>query len=207
VNIVEIALEFADLAERDSEGLRQAIETLKEKQYKDEVKAENKIIGENLEKVIREIISNEDFETKPIYKGGDLEIWSEESEGWDSGLVEITPYLIEIKFTSGRRVHLSKAQSESAQEKEEYYVVLIVENVGNLRKQLKDIEGHSISQDLIDLVVENSFVIENIHERLGSFPNPEEVEPDINGYWIKSKLWKDKNNVLEWLESKFGDGV
>lgn len=203
VDIAEIALEITDLAKEDPEGLRQAIETLKEKQEKNRIKVENKIIGENLEIIIGEIIRNKDFEVVPKYIGGDLEIWPEEIEGWDSGLVEITPYLIEVKFTSGRRVHLSKAQSAMASERKNYYYVLVVESAEDLREQLKVVEKHLIGPDLIDSIVDNSFVVENIHKKLGSFPNPEEVEPDINGYWIKKKLWKNKTNVLEWLESKF----
>lgn len=207
LDIPEIALEITNLAKEDPDGLKQAIKTLKEKQDKNRIKIENRIIGENLEVIIRKIIGNEGLEVTSKYKGGDLEIWPEEMEGWDSGLIEISPHLIEIKFTSGGRVHLSRAQSEMASERKDNYYVLVVENAEDLRKQLKVIEEHLISQDLIDLIVDNSFVVEDIHEKLGSFPNPEEVEPDINGYWIKKKLWKDKTNVLEWLESKFSHGV
>ena len=91
----------------------------------------NKEIEENLEEVIKRIVEREGLETRSIYKGGDLEIWPED-EWWDSGAIEIEPYLLEIKFTSGSRVHLSKAQSNTAREKRENYIVLVVENRSNL---------------------------------------------------------------------------
>ncbi len=207
VDIAAIALEISNLSKKDPEGLMESIKKLKEKQEKDRLKVENKIIGENLEIVISRIISQQGFEVKPIYKGGDLAIWPEEKEGWDSGLVEIPPYLVEVKFTSGLRVHLSKAQSEMASKRKGGYYILAVQNAENLRDRLKVIEKDLIRQDLINLIIDNSFVIENINEKLADFPNPEEVEPDINGYWVKKKLWRDKANVIEWLKSKFGDPI
>jgi len=56
-------------------------------------------------------------------------------------------------------------------------------------------------------VIENSHIIEEIYSKLGEIPNPDEIEPDIHGYWIKRKLWDDKTDILEWLRERFGDGV
>ena len=130
-----------------------------------------------------------------------------EDEGWDSGAIEIEPYLLEIKFTSGSRVHLSKAQSNTAREKRENYIVLVVENRSNLRDKLKSIDESSITEEIVPNVIENSHIIEEIYSKLGEIPNPDEIEPDIHGYWIKRKLWDDKTDILEWLRERFGDGV
>ena len=198
------------LAVQDPVGFREAIEKFKEKLKKEPIKEENKKIGANVEILIKKIINDKGLNVKSIYKGGDLEIWPEENEGWDSGLIELEPphHLIEIKFTLGTRVHLSKVQSKTARDKKEYYIVLVVGNAGDLRERLKmDIDENVISEDMIDTIIENSHIIEGIHTKLGSIPNPEEVEPDINGYWIKRKLWGGKNGILTWIEEKFGDGV
>ena len=135
-----------------------------------------------------------------------MEIWPEDV-GWDSGLIEIEPYLLEVKFTSGNRVHLSRAQSEMARGKKENYVVLVVENIDDLRERLKEMDENSISDQLISIVEENSRVIEKIYTKLGDLPDPEEIEPDLHGYWVKKKLWEDKKDVIQWIEQKFGDGV
>ena len=78
---------------------------------------------------------------------------------------------------------------------------LIVENIGNLRERLKgEIDDNTIPEDVMNDLMENSHVLEGIYSRLGSIPNPEEVEPDINGYWVKRKLWGDKNTLPTWIE-------
>jgi len=208
VDVANIIPDLADIAIRDINAFKEAIEKLKENLEREPIKDENRKIGQNLETIIRKIISNKGFKVRPIYKGGDLEMWPEENEGWDSGLIEIRPYLSEIKFTSSTRVHLSKAQSEMARDKKKYYIVLVVENAGSLREQLKtDIDENTIPEDLITAVIENSHIIEGIYSKLGSIPNPEEVEPDIQGYWIKRKLWGDKNDILDWIKQTFSDGV
>ena len=160
-----------------------------------------------MEKVIRKIVEDAGLRTRTIYVGGDLEIWPEDYEGWDSGLLEVTPYLVEIKFTSGSRVHLSKAQSDRARKEKEKYIVLVVENRDDLRDKLENIDESSITEEIVSNVIDSSYIIEEIYSKLGEMPNPDEIEPDIHGYWIKRKLWEDKNNILEWLKEKFGDGV
>ena len=195
------------IAEQNPDALKDAIDKTYEKLRKEPIKNENRKIGENLEKIIKEIVEREGLRVIPIYKGGDLEIWPEDHEGWDSGLIEISPYLLEIKFTSGSRVHLSKTQSDYARHHKDKYVVLVVENVNDLREKLKNVDENSISKELISLIIESSYVIENIHTKLGEMPNPDEVEPDINGYWVKKRLWEDKNDIGKWLQKNFGDGV
>jgi len=199
--------EFKYILEQNPDALIEAINKTYERLKKEPIKNENRKIGENLEKIIKEIVERNGFSAKPIYKGGDLEIWPEDYEGWDSGLIEITPYLLEIKFTSGNRVHLSKTQGDTARQRKDKYVVLVVENVNDLREKLKEIDDDSILNELIDEVVDNSHIIENIYTKLGAMPDPDEVEPDINGYWIKKSLWEDKNDIDNWLQKSFGDGV
>lgn len=208
VDIADIVPDLSEIVKHHPKEFREAIEKLKEELERAPIKDENKRIGENLEKIIEKIFKDKYFIVKPIYRGGDLEIWPEAEEGWDSGLIEINPYLMEVKFTSGSRVHLSKTQSEMARSKKEDYIVLVVENTGNLRESLLEIDVNSISDDIISNVIANSHVIEGIHSKLGDIPNPEEVEPDINGYWVKKKLWmSDKNDITTWISQKFGDGV
>jgi hypothetical protein len=208
VDITDIVPDLSQIVKDYPNKFREAIEKLKERLEKEPLKAENKRIGENLEKIVEKIFEDKDFTVRPIYIGGDLEIWPEDIEGWDSGLIEINPYLVEVKFTSGSRVHLSKAQSEKARDKKEYYIVLVVENAGNLRENLLQMGVSSISDDIISCVVDNSHIIEGIHTKLGDFPNPEEVEPDINGYWVKRKLWiRDRNDITIWVAQEFGDGI
>ena len=112
-----------------------------------------------------------------------------------------------MKFTSGNRIHLSRAQSETARDMEENYAILVVENIDDLRERLKEMDEDSISDELLSIVEENSRVIERIYTKLGDLPDPEEIEPDIHGYWVKKKLWGDKKDVIQWIEQKFGDGV
>jgi len=135
------------------------------------------------------------------------------TDGYDCGLVEIsddleTKYTLEIKFTSGTRVHMSKAQAEVACDKtgKEYYIVLVVHDNGALRQRLiVDPEKEAIPKNVVSGVKENSRIITSIYSKLGNLPNPEEVEPDISGYWIKKRVWEDKCNMLRWLETEFGN--
>ncbi len=205
-DVLEYVPNLPDIAARNPDAFKEAMEKLRESLESEATKDENKRIGENVEKIIAKILRDKGFTVKPIYRGGDLEIWPEE-EGWDGGLIEIESYLLEVKFTSGGRVHLSKPQSEMARSKEGNYLILIVENVGNLRKRLKEMDENSISDDIITDVEKNSKVVEDIYTKLGAFPSPDEIEPDIHGYWVKRKLWKDKNDVIKWLKQEFGDSV
>ena len=198
--------DLPDIAYHHPGRFKEAIEKLREEIKSEDIKEENKRIGKNVEKIIAKVLRDKNFNVIPIYKGGDLEIWPKD-EGWDCGLIEIQSYLVEVKFTSGDRVHLSKTQSEMASNKKENYIVLVVENVDNLREHLKEMDENSISDDIITTVIENSKIIERTYMKLGAFPNPEEIEPDIHGYWIKKKLWEGKNDIISWIQQKFGEGV
>lgn len=203
VDIARIVPDLPDIASRNIDAFRDVIEKFRERLEKEPIKDENRKIGTNVEKIIKEIISDKGFKVRPVYKGGDLEMWPEEKEGWDSGLIEIAPYFLEIKFTSGERVHLSKAQAEMARNKRKYYIVLVVKNTDGLREKLKlDMNENTFPDDLILGVTKNSYVIEGTYTKLGIMPNPEEVEPDINGYWIKKRLWDKKNSILKWIKQK-----
>ena len=201
----ELFAEIVDFIEdtNDVEGLRQAMSKLQEKKEKNLLKEINKQIGENLEYVIREIISKYGFKVTPIYIGGDMEIWPDSEEGWDSGRYEIESLILEIKFTSGTRVHLTKTQSESSRNKRGQFFVLVVENAQDLRQQLYELEDDKIEEQLIEIIIENSHIIGALHEKLGSLPNLEEVEPDIHGYWLKKKLWSKAENLDKWIQHHF----
>jgi hypothetical protein len=112
---------------------------------------DNRVIGENIELIIRKIIRNKRLQAKRIRIGGDIEIWPDDTEGWDSGQLEISRYTIEVKFTSSSRVHISRVQSELARSKQENYIVLIVKNAGALRDRLKvTLEKNDISETIVN---------------------------------------------------------
>jgi hypothetical protein len=205
--VADILPDIKELVAQDPSGFKEAIQDFKEKLEKGPIKDENRKIGENVEIIIEKILREMGIRVKPIYRGGDLELWPEINNiGWDSGLIEIKPYIIEIKFTSSTRAHLSKVQSEMAGDTRENYMVLVIENGGNLRDQLNmDIEENYIPSDLKDALINDSHIIENVYLKLGSVPDPEEIEPDIKGYWIKRKLWNDKVDFVNWAQEKFGD--
>ncbi|MEM7818422.1 MAG: hypothetical protein QXP52_02970, partial [Candidatus Aenigmatarchaeota archaeon] len=204
MDTVESVSGLVDMIKSDPESFKEKAKKLvkewHEKESIEEIKNENKKIGEIVEKIIAKIFENRGFTVMPIYKGADLEIWPE-MEGWDSGLIEIKPYLFEVKFTSGSRVFLSKKQAETAQKEKDHYLILVIENAKSLRERLKEIDESFISDDIINDVVENSKIVEGIHEKLGNFPYSDVVEPDLNGYWIKKKLWENNINIYEWIEN------
>lgn len=167
------------------------------------IKKDNRVIGENVELIIRKIIGDRGLDVRRIRIGGDLEIWPNNSEGWDSGQLDIPPYTVEIKFTSSSRVHLSKAQSITARTSRKNYIVLVVKNSGNLRERLKVKLDQDIPEDLVKDVTRSSHIIESLFTKLGDFPNPNEVEPDIHGYWVKKPLWGEKESIVKWLEREW----
>ncbi len=209
-NLMEIASVvpgLQEVASGDMDAFKEAVERLKERAQKEQVKNQNRKIGENVEIVIRRMLKGKGLKVVPVFKGGDMEIWPEDTEGWDSGVIEMSPYLMEVKFTSGKRVHLSKAQSEMCGERQGDYIVLVVENVGGLRERLNtDIAEDNIPEGLVSDVVSNSHVVEGLYNKLGSVPNPEEVEPDIHGYWLKKRLWENKSDIRQWIKKEFGHG-
>lgn len=188
---------------------QQVVAEMKKTVHDQQLKEENKVVGKNVQMIMRKIVNDAGLglKAKPIYVGGDMEIWPDNSEGSDDGEIEMLPYTVEVKSTSGIRVHLSRAQSEAAHLKRDNYIVLVVEDTGNLRERLKTvIEEDKIPEDLIALLVERSRVLEEIYSKLGNFPDTDEVEADIHGYWIKRKLWEDKVDLREWIKQKFKPG-
>lgn len=197
-----------DLIKNDPANFKKYVEDFKENfekaQREREIRSANSLIGKNVEKIIRKIISDEGIDVEPTYIGGDLLIWPEEKEGWDSGLIRIEPYIMEIKFTSSTRAHLSKKQAEMALEIEEKYLVTVVENAYDLRERLNtEIDEDDIPSDLYDDIIDSSHVIDYIYEKFESVPNPEEVEPDIKGYWVKKLLYSSKENVFQWIKENY----
>jgi len=146
---------------------------------------------------------------KTIYFGGDFEIWHEENVGWDSGQIQVssdTVYTVEVKLTSGSKVHLTQRQSETARDWKSKYIVLVVEGdgYGELREQLNlDIDDNSVSEDLEAIIKANSHIVKELYEKLGLLPNPIEIEPDIQGYRLKKPLWENNENIVTWLENEF----
>jgi len=194
-----------DMTQQDFNKLKQIVEDIKLRANEEKLLDDNRIIGKNVEKLIEKLIEQVlgEKHVKPIYRGGDLEIWP---EGWDSGRIEITPYIMEIKFTTKNKIRLSNVQAECARDRKEHYVILVIKTKPETRNQLKNVnieEDSILLRELGRFLIKNSYVIENIHEKLGKLPNPEEVEIDINAYWIKSKVWENCPNLLEWLKSTF----
>jgi len=195
---------LANLSANDPEGVENALIKLEEQRKKDFLKSENKRIGENVELIIRQIVKARGLKVQAIHKGGDMEIWSENENDWDSGAIEINVdrhrYILESKFTSGSAVHLSPAQSDSARIYEENYLVLVVKSIPGLRDRLKEnIQEEDDQSELQDVVIKNSRVIQKVFTKLGQQPNINEVEIDLNGYWLKQKLWQEGENIFDWL--------
>lgn len=216
VDISNVVPDLADVASHDIDAFKETIQKLRQRLANKPIKDANRIVGKNVERIIKKIIEETEFGDKrfhvetTIYRGGDLEMWPVVTDGYDCGQVEIRDakerkYTLEIKFTSGTRAHMSKAQSEMARDENEYYIVLVVHDNEDLRNKLiVDLDEGAIPDNVVIGVRENSHIITNIHLKLGNFPNPEEIEPDINGYWVKKKLWKSKVDVLQWLKTQFG---
>ena len=206
--LVEIGGRVPDLvtlANRNMDALVSTIEKLKESLAREPLRNENKVIGENVERILREYAKGQGLRVFPLHKGGDFEFWSESNDGWSGGLIEIGHYLAEVKFTSGTKVHLSTAQSVMARDKRDKYVVLIVTNAADLRDRLKEpLDDDDITQGILADVLDSSRALPGISEKLGDVPNPDEVEPDINGYWIKQRLWRNADGIPQWFERTFG---
>lgn len=193
--------ELGELIEKDPDLIQEVIQKTKEKLEQVTVKEDNRIIGENVERIIEAILTENGLDVRPRHVGGDLEIWPDNREGWDSGWVEIPPYIVEIKFTSGSRAHLSRAQSETAADKRDKYIVMVVKDATDLRERLKtELDPSNIPPNLIEDVKQHSHIIESLHTRLGEFPDRNEVEPDLHGYWVKRQLWRSMDNIDVWVE-------
>jgi hypothetical protein len=186
------------LVREDKEKREQQKQTLDQK-------AVNKKIGENVELIIKKFLRDKGVHVKTIEFGGDFEIWPKEYAVWDSGYITISSKIkitVEIKFTSGSEVHLTKRQSETARIQKSRYIVLVVNGEWGLRALLKELDEESISDELITAIKYNSHVIKNLSEKLGELPNPKEIKPDIHGYWLKKALWENQDNIVTWLENE-----
>lgn len=200
-DMLEIVAEDPDAFQKVCDEYLRRKEFERDECLQEENTRDNKRAGEHLEYIIQQLLENSGLSTIPTYIGSDLEIWPDQQEGWDLGIVELRPYYIEIKLTSTNRVHLSTSQGKMAFEKGEYYSVLVVSDGAAIRERLlQDIEDPSHNKDLISTIVQNSFVIEGIFEKLGTPPDPYEVEPDLNGYWLKRGLWKSRGNIQDWID-------
>lgn len=198
---------LVDMARHHMDALKSSIEKLKETLDREPLRNESKIIGENVERILRRFAREQGLRVIPIHRGGDFEFWQEGDEGWSGGVIEVGPYLAEVKFTSGTRAHLSTAQSIMAREKKDHYVVLVVENADGLRDCLKEtMVEEEVPEDTMNNVLSHSHVIQGIDSKLGSIPDPDEVEPDINGYWVKKRLWGVMSGLPDWLRQTFGEG-
>ena len=172
----------------------------KEKEY--QTRSENYLVGKNVERIIKAIFDENGIDAEPTHKGADLIIsWPEDNEGCDVGPIEIERYLMEIKFTSSSRAHLSFEQGRLAGVKGDKYLVTVVENGSQLREELLkyNFKEKSIPEEIIKRVIHNSSVIQNIKPKLGISPDPSVVEWDLKGYWIKKKLWTGKKNISNWI--------
>lgn len=201
---------LSEMAEQLPIPMLQELVTANEKRREQQnnyfqLKKINRQIGENVELIIKKILRNNGCNVQPIYFGGDLEIWPHEDAGWDSGHITISSKItVEIKFTSGSEVHLTKFQSKTARLQKSGYIVLVVNGDWGLRELLNvDINEDSISAELIATIKDYSHVVKNLYEKLGELPNPKEIEPDLHGYWLKNALWENQENIVTWLENEF----
>lgn len=191
-----------DLVEDAPDLLGEALIKTKERLTEQSIIRDNRVIGRNVELIIRKIIYEYEKGLRPqdIHIGGDIEIWPENTEGCDVVQLEILLYTIEVKFTSSLRVHISRAQSETVRSKREKYLVLVVDNTETLRERLKgEFSEDDAPTDLVNDIIKNSHIVKDFYTRLGDIPNPSEVEPDLHGYWMKKQLWGDKESIITWL--------
>lgn len=192
--------------EEDRPGaISEMIDQIRKKINDDQRRETNKIIGKNIEKIMRKVLEDNEFKVEPIYKGGDLEAWPKENEGFDAGSIEAGKITIEVKFTVGLRVHLSKLQSQKSTQNINSYVVLVVHDQNNsLRDRLiEPLDVSSIPRDVLLDALQQSHVIERIGGLLTHFQDSEEVEADLNGYWIKKKAWEQKASIQEWSRKTY----
>lgn len=179
---------------------------------------DNVTIGKTVERIIFDMLQNKRLNVSTRHEGADIEIWPIE-EGLDGGRIIVEPYLIEIKFTTSDRVRLSKKQADLArQQREEQkkqqegqkknYILLVVKGDTNLKEELlryDEISDKQKKKELKNKIINHSYVVENISERLDSLEksfDESEVKPDIHGYWIKETLWTNERakKLEKWIE-------
>jgi hypothetical protein len=177
----------------------QYIESSKEKARK---VRDNQAIGKIVEEILYQVFVDEGVTKFKITGiGSDAELWPSE-EGADCGTIETESYLVEIKFTTGNRARLSRKQADTAMSKGERYCILVVEGDVSLKEQLL----HNYTQftndekeSLKNSIAQRSMVTGHISDKLLAAPSPEEIEPDINGYWIKDLLWAHGDPLRSWI--------
>jgi hypothetical protein len=205
----EIREELAKVSDRDDvlslvqyprEDITKMISGLAESKENERQAQENQATGRTVEQIVREILTAQGIKPEIIYEGADIEIWPAE-EGWDGGAIDMEPYLIEIKFTTGNRVRISRKQAEVAKQVRKNFFVLVVEGDSTLKEKMLDYDELSPGEQtkIAELIKRNSHIIPGIAERLVEAPTPEEVEPDINGYWIKKGLWQRGERLTSWI--------
>jgi len=191
------------LVQYPKEYVMKVLTELSKNEQKEKEAEENQATGRTVEAIIREILLENKIKPDIVYEGADIEIWPEK-EGWDGGKINISPYYVEIKFTTGNRARLSKKQAESAKEVKQNYFILVVEGDVSLKQKLLDYNGLSIKEklEIRRLVEESSHLLANRSQKLMEAPAPEEVEPDINGYWVKKGLWLHGEKLQEWISKR-----
>ena len=198
---------LVDVFRRGAEALKQAIDRVKATLDLQPTRDENKIIGENVEQIIEKFLEDGKYGFEPRTVGSDVEVWPND-EGWDAGAVALLHYWIEIKFTSTERVRVSDAQGKLAREKKQHFAVLVVENANELRSRLnRKLDKTEITLELSKEIIDNSHIVEDFYAKIGTLPDSEEVEADINGYWIRKKLWGDKEKLSTWIKRVFSSGT
>ncbi|MFH1483890.1 MAG: hypothetical protein ABIG98_06560 [Chloroflexota bacterium] len=106
--------------------------------------------------------------------------------------MSLPPYEIEIKFTTGTRARLSTKQGEEAKTKRAEFFVLVVSGYGTLKDALlKEYPTYTTEQQkkaIASAIEQRSRLVGCLHSKLADPPAPDEIEPDINGYWVKEAL-------------------
>jgi hypothetical protein len=187
---------------QDPGAFNELVGDIKRRIADQKLKDENTTIGLAIQKIMTKMLAEKGIPVKPIEVGGDLELWPNPGEGSDHGEVRLGTVTMEVKSTGGSRVHLSKAQSEKAAEQKATYVVLVVGDTGDLRKQILALKpDDEVSAELMTALLSRSHVVENLHSKLGDIPHTEEIEADIKGYWIKDRLWMLGPGLEQWSQS------
>jgi hypothetical protein len=209
--------ELAKVSQRDDilklthyaeENIEKVLEQLRENEERQKKVEQNRTTGKIVEELITEILKEKGkgiMNIVPRYEGADIEIWPVE-EGWDGGRINIGPYLMEIKFTTSNRARLSKRQANEAELTLDKFLVLVVEGNSSLKQSLLNYSELPIedNSDLKKSIEKSSYIVPNISEKLVKVPIPDEVEPDINGYWVKKSLWAKGVRLNDWISALIG---
>ena len=187
---------------QDPNAFNELVGDIRQRIADQKLKDENTTIGLAIQKIMTRMLAEKGIPIKPVEVGADLELWPNPGEGSDHGEVTLGTVTMEVKSTGGSRVHLSKAQSEKAAEKRAAYVVLVIGDTGDLRKQILTLKpDDEVSAELMTALLSRSHVVENLYSKLGDIPHTEEIEADVKGYWIKEKLWMFGAGLEQWSQS------